>query len=360
MTRAAKANTCPTCRVGLAPGVAYCGKHEPPGYIAPQHPALSRTWDTCRCGALIAWARLLDASGAPARLETAVEPLAPGERGALVATLTRSGLFGWPEYHLAHSTTQPTGAVTVREHHHSCTLEHPRAALTDRAVERRKRHERDAAARAEVHTTPPVPTGPEYGCRACGGVFHSTTKPDIAGAVPCTMCTGGLALRTMTPTQTYGGGVRVVTSGAMPPGTLAIVTPPAEPATPSLFDQPTPQQVTDAAIEQVDAAADPEWKRAASAAVFAIATAQPTFTADDIWRRVDKPREPSALGPVLRQCAALGIIQKTDRVQKSERPEAHQKPLPVWRSLVHTPPPVDGLDFAPLTPITGDTDAAPS
>jgi hypothetical protein len=47
----------------------------------------------------------------------------------------------------------------------------------------------------------------------------------------------------------------------------------------------------------------------------------------------DAPHEPRALGALMREAARNGLIEATDRVRPSERPQCHMNPKRVWRSL---------------------------
>jgi len=117
---------------------------------------------------------------------------------------------------------------------------------------------------------------------------------------------------------------------------------PKPPASKLAVFAPRPQVVTDAieeAVARVTRGTDPDWKRAALSAVYFVATQNEFVTADPVWheldaRGIERPREPSALGPVMRTAKMLGWLESTDRTLESERPEAHGKPQRVWRSLV--------------------------
>jgi hypothetical protein len=85
----------------------------------------------------------------------------------------------------------------------------------------------------------------------------------------------------------------------------------------------------DAAIAQVDANADEDWKRYAFGFVAELSSKLPSFTTDDLWDYgLIKPREPRALGPVMRRVAARGLIHQTGTYQKSRYRNC--APLPVW------------------------------
>lgn len=89
-------------------------------------------------------------------------------------------------------------------------------------------------------------------------------------------------------------------------------------------------------IDRADRAADLEWKVAAMMAVRQIARERREFTTDDVWERIPAVREPRALGAVMQKAAKAGVIEKSDRVRESDRPEAHSNPKAVWLSLTHT------------------------
>lgn len=106
---------------------------------------------------------------------------------------------------------------------------------------------------------------------------------------------------------------------------------------PSLFDAIEARKVTEQAIEQVDANADPIWKSNALMALDWLSRARHKITADDVWEylnahRLDGPHEPAALGAIFRTAAAKGWIKQTQEFEPSKRPAAHCRPLRVWRS----------------------------
>lgn len=81
-----------------------------------------------------------------------------------------------------------------------------------------------------------------------------------------------------------------------------------------LFDA---REARDAALVRVDEAAGSEWKDAALEAVYRVALRRSRFTSEDIWRLVEKPREPRALGPVLMRAVKLGYCAPAGFVQCS-------------------------------------------
>lgn len=94
------------------------------------------------------------------------------------------------------------------------------------------------------------------------------------------------------------------------------------------------QMALDDALERVDEHADDNWKWFAELVVRRLASAQPTFTTDDVWMELESfdvsTHEPRALGAIMRNLAREGLIRTTDRYVKSDRPECHQRPIPVW------------------------------
>jgi hypothetical protein len=95
--------------------------------------------------------------------------------------------------------------------------------------------------------------------------------------------------------------------------------------------------LTEEAIARADANALKKWKQFAIWAVERAARQHTEFTADDVWwilkvAKVKPPRQPSAMGPVLREGKIRGFCISTNRTRESRRPAAHRRPLRVWES----------------------------
>lgn len=95
----------------------------------------------------------------------------------------------------------------------------------------------------------------------------------------------------------------------------------------------------DESMEQVDRAADPDWKEAAYRAITEIARRQDTLTSDDVWFALidagePTPDEPRALGPLMRSAMTSKVIVPTGDYAESRRAVAHRNPKRVWRSLL--------------------------
>jgi hypothetical protein len=104
-----------------------------------------------------------------------------------------------------------------------------------------------------------------------------------------------------------------------------------------IFDAEVSAAARDAAIEQVDDAASVDWKAEALVAVARICEIREEFTTDAVWAMLDErgvaiPREPRAMGAIMRRAVAAGLCLPTDRTSKSVRVECHRRPLQIWQS----------------------------
>ena len=105
----------------------------------------------------------------------------------------------------------------------------------------------------------------------------------------------------------------------------------------SLFDQLKEIEVVKhEAIDRVESNASHKWLYWAKKAV-SRASQEGAFTSDDVWHwlevwDVESPREPRALGAVIRKMARDGQIRSTGDFVKSTRAECHGRPVAVWRS----------------------------
>jgi hypothetical protein len=97
-------------------------------------------------------------------------------------------------------------------------------------------------------------------------------------------------------------------------------------------------EITNEAVERVERNADERWKFAALTAVIYLSHRRAEFTTDDVAEFLSHTdvttHEPRAMGAVMRRAARQGFIVATDRYRPSTRPQAHQNPKRVWRSLV--------------------------
>lgn len=93
-------------------------------------------------------------------------------------------------------------------------------------------------------------------------------------------------------------------------------------------------------MRRADNAAPQWWKDQAYETIAAIASAQDTLTADDVFEAgLPYWRENRAIGPVFARAQRAGLIRKaavSDQIEQfipSKRPELHRTPIQVWRSL---------------------------
>lgn len=116
----------------------------------------------------------------------------------------------------------------------------------------------------------------------------------------------------------------------------------------TLWDPPDPPSdlpgaaERDAGIVAAAIGADPEWARAALHAVAWVAERRERFTTDAVWGVLERfqvypPREPRAMGPVIKRAQAEGWIDPTDEFRPSVRPVCHRQPIRVWRSSLYRP-----------------------
>lgn len=104
----------------------------------------------------------------------------------------------------------------------------------------------------------------------------------------------------------------------------------------NLLDIIAANEARDKAIERVGKSSRPEWVLQIRAAILAVATSNDTFTTDEVWQYcedhgIEPPREPRAIGAVMRELASSGQITTTDAYRMSARPACHRRPIRVWR-----------------------------
>jgi hypothetical protein len=87
------------------------------------------------------------------------------------------------------------------------------------------------------------------------------------------------------------------------------------------------------AIERVDRNADEDWKRRAAEVIERVCYERETFTADDLWDYLDRPRTPSAVGPALLRAAREGLCVPTETYRRTRYKQRHHD-VRVWQSRV--------------------------
>jgi hypothetical protein len=97
------------------------------------------------------------------------------------------------------------------------------------------------------------------------------------------------------------------------------------------------ERITDG-MRQADANADPRWRHLFDACVLAAARRKAEITSDDVLAELEAlPRPPethnlAAIGPAMVRAASMGLLARTDRVKRSERPEKHGNRQNIWQS----------------------------
>lgn len=107
------------------------------------------------------------------------------------------------------------------------------------------------------------------------------------------------------------------------------------------FDLFAGRAARDAAMQQADENADPDWKAVMSQLICEVARHQPIFSSDDVFRLKaarggPTTHEPRAFGPLMIAAAKAGVCERTDRVIRSTRVSNHTRPIQLWRSLINT------------------------
>jgi hypothetical protein len=92
------------------------------------------------------------------------------------------------------------------------------------------------------------------------------------------------------------------------------------------------RRARDEALAAVEGGADAAWMAAAKRVLWALIKSGQEFTADDVWEQVPTPREPRALGPVMRAAQRAGYMEDTGRMAPSRR--RHATKITVWRGHV--------------------------
>lgn len=88
----------------------------------------------------------------------------------------------------------------------------------------------------------------------------------------------------------------------------------------------------DQALDAVEQAADDAWLRACRLVVGSLVRQGVPFSTDDCWARLTHVHtsEPRAMGAVIRAFKNAGLITPSGRYVKSDRPEAHSRPVCMW------------------------------
>jgi hypothetical protein len=110
-----------------------------------------------------------------------------------------------------------------------------------------------------------------------------------------------------------------------------------------LFDPDEGERRKLDAMGRADAHAAGDWRTVARRCVRHAAETRREFTTDHLWALLARhypnvhTHEPRAMGPLMVWAQKNGLVEPTDRVSLSNRPEHHRYPCRVWRSRVFQP-----------------------
>ncbi len=105
---------------------------------------------------------------------------------------------------------------------------------------------------------------------------------------------------------------------------------------------PTQERIADG-MRRADENADVRWRAIFDACVLAAARKKPEIVSDDVLAEIESlPEAPSthnlaAIGPCMVWAAEMGILIRTDRLQRSKRPEKHGNLTRIWASKYFKP-----------------------
>lgn len=108
--------------------------------------------------------------------------------------------------------------------------------------------------------------------------------------------------------------------------------------TQTVLDFTAAREARDVALDQVEAGADEAWLKRAYWIVVGLSMNGAEFTTDDVWKVLEKPREPRALGAVLRSMAKQRFIERTGRYVSTAQVSRHHVELQGHRERSATPP----------------------
>ena len=117
-----------------------------------------------------------------------------------------------------------------------------------------------------------------------------------------------------------------------------------------VLDAKASKEARDEGIGRAEANAGQDWNDAMDMVVIEVAQRKPWFTSDDVVELADQkgietPKEPRALGGVLRRAAIDRVCEKEPVPGvPTRRVSRHRAPLTVWRSL-HLKKPLAEEDF---------------
>lgn len=99
---------------------------------------------------------------------------------------------------------------------------------------------------------------------------------------------------------------------------------------------PERDAAVDRILTQVECNAGQAWIAHALNAVWSAASIYGSITTDQVWERITwTPREPRAMGAVMRKATGEGWIRPTNHYERSRRSECNHRPVKVYRSRIY-------------------------
>jgi hypothetical protein len=106
---------------------------------------------------------------------------------------------------------------------------------------------------------------------------------------------------------------------------------------------PAVQEKIAAGMKQADDNANPYWRHIFDGCVLAAAKKKAEITVDDVLAEIESlPNPPqthnlAAIGAAMKRACTMKVLNHTDRVKRSERPEKHGNRHNVWESRYYQP-----------------------
>lgn len=102
----------------------------------------------------------------------------------------------------------------------------------------------------------------------------------------------------------------------------------------TIFDADAGAMAREDAIARVDEH-NGDWVDAAEVAAHRLLPSLGRFTTDELWHALpDRPREPRAMGALMRRLASRNLAVLTGEWRLSKIPACHRRPKAVWRAVV--------------------------
>jgi len=89
-------------------------------------------------------------------------------------------------------------------------------------------------------------------------------------------------------------------------------------------------ELRDKALARVEANAPKKWMEKAERELLQLLQNRVFISTDELWKVLDAPPEPRAMGAVMRKAQKNGWIRPSDQYKPSNRPKCHGRPVRIW------------------------------